>query len=110
MTASKLSLTFLHDDAAALAHLEAVLWPNGPTCPHCGATDRIYALKGESTRPGVRKCGHCRKPFTVKSVEDRRMAEEAARAAQSPPVTGAGAGGAVAPAPVPGATPTTPAQ
>ena len=44
------------------------------------------------------------------SVEDRRMAEEAARAAQSPPVTGAGAGGAVAPAPVPGATPTTPAQ
>ena len=44
------------------------------------------------------------------SVEDRRMAEEAARVAQSPPVTGAGAGGAVAPAPVPGATPTTPAQ
>ena len=43
------------------------------------------------------------------SVEDRRMAEEAARAVQSPPVTGAG-GGAVAPAPVPGATPTTPAQ
>jgi len=62
---SKLSRTFLHDDAAALAHLEAVLWPNGPTCPHCGATDRIYALKGKSTRPGVRKCGHCRKPFTV---------------------------------------------
>ena len=26
--------------------------PNGPTCPHCGATDRIYALKGKSTRPG----------------------------------------------------------
>jgi transposase-like protein len=34
-------------------------------CPHCGATDRIYELKGKSTRPGVRKCGHCRKPFTV---------------------------------------------
>ena len=44
------------------------------------------------------------------SVEDRRMAEEAARAAQSPPATGIGAGGAVAPAPVPGATPTAPAQ
>jgi transcription elongation factor Elf1 len=38
----------------------------GPTCPHCGACDRIYELKGKSTRIGVRKCGHCRKPFTVK--------------------------------------------
>ena len=34
-------------------------------CPHCGATDRIYELRGQSTRIGVRKCGHCRKPFTV---------------------------------------------
>jgi hypothetical protein len=46
------------------------------------------------------------------SVEERRMTEEAARAAQTPPAagTGIGAGGAVAPAPVPGATPTVPAQ
>ena len=46
------------------------------------------------------------------SVEDRRMAEEAARATQTPPAAGAGigGGGAVAPAPVPGATPTAPAQ
>ena len=44
------------------------------------------------------------------SMEDRRMAEEAARAAQSPPVAGFGAGGTVAPPPVPGATPATPAQ
>jgi sporulation protein YlmC with PRC-barrel domain len=43
------------------------------------------------------------------SVEERRMAEEAARAAQTPPATGIGAGGAVAPAPVPGAPPA-PAQ
>lgn len=54
-----------HDDEAALARLEAVLWPNGPVCPHCQATDRIYALKGKSTRMGTRKCGHCRKKFTV---------------------------------------------
>jgi transposase-like protein len=65
MPASNLSKTFLHDDEAALAHIEAALWPDGPICPHCGATDRIYELKGKSTRPGVRKCGHCRKPFTV---------------------------------------------
>lgn len=46
------------------------------------------------------------------SVEERRMAEEAARAAQTPPATGVGigAGGAVAPAPVPGATPPAPEQ
>ncbi|MFO1069804.1 MAG: IS1595 family transposase [Geminicoccaceae bacterium] len=41
------------------------MWPNGPVCPHCGGTDRIYDLRGKSTRPGVRKCGHCKKPFTV---------------------------------------------
>lgn len=45
------------------------------------------------------------------SLKDRRLAEEAARAAQTPPGgVGTGAGGAVVPAPVPGATPTTPAQ
>jgi transposase-like protein len=65
VTASHLSEAHLHDDAAALAHLEAILWPNGPVCPHCGATDRIYALKGKTTRLGLRKCGHCRKQFTV---------------------------------------------
>lgn len=65
MATSKLSNAFLHNDVAAREHLEAVLWPNGPVCPRCGAMDRIYDLKGKSTRPGVRKCGHCRKPFTV---------------------------------------------
>jgi transposase-like protein len=65
MAASKITAAAMQNDEAALVYLEAVLWPDGPTCPHCGATDRIYELKGKSTRPGVRKCGHCRKPFTV---------------------------------------------
>ncbi len=42
------------------------------------------------------------------TVEERRLAEEAARAAQTPSVTGAG--GTVAPAPAPDAAPTAPAQ
>ena len=42
-----------------------MLWPEGPVCPKCGATDRIYELKGKTARPGLRKCGHCRKQFTV---------------------------------------------
>ena len=55
----------LHDEQAACRFVEAHLWPEGPVCPHCGATDRIYQLKGKSTRFGTRKCGHCRKLFTV---------------------------------------------
>src|SRR3954469_22621784 len=47
--------------------LEKLLWPNGPVCPHCGNCDesRITLLKGKSTRPGVRWCNECQKPFTV---------------------------------------------
>ena len=63
---SHLSAPYFHDEQAAYAEVEARLWPNGPVCPHCGGMDRIYDLKGKSTRIGVRKCGHCRKQFTVK--------------------------------------------
>ena len=55
-----------HDDDAARAHLESVLWPQGPACPRCGVMgDRITKLQGQSTRPGVYKCKDCRKPFSV---------------------------------------------
>jgi transposase-like protein len=49
----------------ARAHLEALLWPNGPVCPHCGVIDNAVALNGKSTRPGVYKCRDCRQPFSV---------------------------------------------
>jgi len=55
-----------HDDDAARAHLESLLWPQGPVCPRCGVMeDRITKLQGASTRPGVYKCKDCRKPFSV---------------------------------------------
>ena len=57
---------FFHDEAAAYRALEGFLWPDGPICSHCGNTERIYALKGKTTRIGLRKCGKCRKQFTVK--------------------------------------------
>jgi transposase-like protein len=63
---SMLSKPYFHDEALAYEWLERVLWPDGPTCPHCGATDRIYTFKGKAHRIGVKKCGHCRKQFTVK--------------------------------------------
>jgi len=56
-----------HDANKAREHLEALHWPNGPVCPHCGNCDaaRITKLAGKSTRPGVHKCKECAKPFTV---------------------------------------------
>jgi transposase-like protein len=55
------------DETAARRHLERLLWPEGPFCPHCGNShpDRIHKLKGKSTRPGVYKCRECEQPFTV---------------------------------------------
>ncbi len=55
------------DETAARKHLESLLWPDGPYCPHCGNADpdRITKLKGNSTRPGVRKCNECEKPFSI---------------------------------------------
>jgi transposase-like protein len=54
-----------NDDDAARAHLEALYWPDGPICPHCGVIDQATKLEGKSTRPGVYKCRACRKPFSV---------------------------------------------
>ena len=54
------------DEEAAYDYVERHVWPNGPVCPHCGASDRIGKLRGESTRIHTYKCYHCRKPFTVK--------------------------------------------
>jgi len=58
----------IYSDAnKAREHLEALHWPDGPVCPHCGNCDaeRITKLAGKSTRPGVFKCKECSKPFTV---------------------------------------------
>jgi Transposase and inactivated derivatives len=52
------------DENAARAHLEALLWPDGPTCPRCQSQE-VTKLKGKSTRPGVYKCRPCQKPFSV---------------------------------------------
>ncbi len=63
---SVLTAKHFHDEAAAYEFIEARLWPAGPICPLCRATDRISKMMGKSTRIGVHKCYHCRKPFTVK--------------------------------------------
>ena len=56
---------YFADEDKAIALVEKLMWPEGPFCPHCGGVDKIYRLKGKSTRKGLLKCGHCRKQFTV---------------------------------------------
>jgi transposase-like protein len=53
------------DENAARDHLEALNWPDGPICPHCGTVNEATKLAGKSTRPGVYKCRPCQKPFSV---------------------------------------------
>ena len=54
-----------HDADKAREHLEALHWPHGPVCPHCGVINEATKLQGKSTRKGVYKCNACEKPFTV---------------------------------------------
>ena len=87
---ANLSSEYFHNEEKAYAYLETVVWPDGPTCPHCGEWEKIGALKpftprrkvkkggeyvfdakGEHvwrespTRYGVKKCYSCRKQFTA---------------------------------------------
>jgi transposase-like protein len=62
------------DETKAREWLEARVWPNGPVCPHCGATgDDVTALNGKAHRPGLYQCSQCREQFTVtvKTVFER---------------------------------------
>src|SRR6202140_5131382 len=60
---SILSAPHFHNEAAAFARLEAIVWPDGPFCPKCGGFDRITPVKG--ARMGLRRCGPCKREFTV---------------------------------------------
>lgn len=62
---TKLTDAIFHNEDAARAHFEAIRWPEGRTCPHCGAIGNPTLLQGKSTRPGLYKCKDCRKPFTA---------------------------------------------
>jgi transposase-like protein len=63
---SALYAPHLHSEVKAYQFVEAIVWPEGPTCPHCGGFEKVGKLEGKSTRIGVYKCYDCLKPFTVK--------------------------------------------
>ena len=58
-----------HDETAAREALEAVRWPDGPVCPHCGNVDAdtmpLVEGKKRTHRPGLRYCNACKGQFTV---------------------------------------------
>ncbi len=63
-------LARFNTEEKAVSYLEAVLWPNGPVCPHCGNKDaaRMWTLKPNQkakVRCGLRQCAECLKQFRV---------------------------------------------
>lgn len=61
---SVLSKAYFHNEVEAFKHVEGIVWPEGPVCPHCGNVETFYDLS--KTRVGLKKCGACRKQFTVR--------------------------------------------
>jgi transposase-like protein len=58
------------DETAAREFVESKIWPDGPVCPHCGATE-FYTITSKPgaknpVRAGLYKCKACRKPYTVR--------------------------------------------
>lgn len=60
-----LTNAIFHDEDAAREHFEKLGWPNGPICPHCGETQKVYRLSGKSHRPGLVHCNACDQAFTI---------------------------------------------
>jgi transposase-like protein len=78
---SVLNQPYFHDEEAAFAALEGIMWPAGKPehCPHCGSADqdKMNRLAGQRSKPSMRnpngkavyglwKCYLCRQQFTVR--------------------------------------------
>jgi transposase-like protein len=64
MTADLTNPIFTNEDKAR-EHFEALRWPEGRVCPHCGTVGNSVLMQGKTTRPGLYNCRDCRKPFTA---------------------------------------------
>jgi transposase-like protein len=56
-----------HDEEAARAWLEQLMWPKGIVCSHCGDTGRAYRAANTESHRGRYRCANpaCRKDFSV---------------------------------------------
>ena len=52
------------NETNARKHLEALRWPDGPYCPHCGSLNATR-LEGKAHRAGLVQCNDCREQYTV---------------------------------------------
>lgn len=65
---SVLSKPYFHDEVAAFAFVEGIIWNGSPNCPTCGSL-KVYAIKpnpAKKVRMGLKKCGDCKRQFTVR--------------------------------------------
>ncbi|HWA89867.1 MAG TPA: IS1595 family transposase [Rhizomicrobium sp.] len=60
-----LSAPIFTDEMQAIAHLEALRWPEGIACPLCGSA-RVRRMGGR-TQAGMFLCNGCRGKFTVRT-------------------------------------------
>lgn len=65
MAEAILNQPHFQDADKAREYLEALRWPSGPVCPHCGSVGKHLALVGKAYRPGLYKCVDCYEQFTV---------------------------------------------
>jgi len=80
MMAGLNNLTFVEmvtrfpNEASAMSFLEAMRWPTGPVCSHCGCTD-VSPVASKRARPIFYCCG-CKKQFSVTTgtvMEDSKI-------------------------------------
>ena len=77
--ASVLNQPYFHNEKAAFAALEGIMWPGGKpeSCPHCGVIGKANRLAVQTSKPskrnpegkpvyGLWKCYACRQQFTVR--------------------------------------------
>ena len=59
--------SIFNDETSAWKHFEAIRWPDGPVCPHCGSVNDADPIIGETARLGLYRCRakECRKQFTA---------------------------------------------
>ncbi len=63
--ATNITDPIFHDEAKALAHIEASRWNGEPSCPHCGSL--AVRKMGGKTQAGMFLCNDCRDKFTVRT-------------------------------------------
>lgn len=67
MAQAILNQPYFQEADKAREYLEALRWPHGPVCPHCGSIrEEHLKLEGSKNyRPGLYKCADCYQQFTV---------------------------------------------